>query len=145
MTHQSIDSQCIMKGQYFLGRFPEFQSPHPALAIGTHSPLPTTWHNSTSRSLIPSLTLWLQPCIFPDLFALYACAHFSCACMLSCLSRVQLFATLWTVALQAPLSMGFSRQEYWRGLPCPPPTQKWNLLLTHLPALAGKFFTTSAA
>ena len=32
------------------------------------------------------------------------------------LSRVQLFATLWTVAHQAPLSMGFSRQEYWSGL-----------------------------
>ena len=29
--------------------------------------------------------------------------------------------TLWTVACQAPLSMGFSRQEYWSGLPCPPP------------------------
>ena len=37
------------------------------------------------------------------------------------LSRVQLFATLWTVALQAPPSMGFSRQEYWRGLPFPSP------------------------
>ena len=37
------------------------------------------------------------------------------------LSRVQLFATPWTVALQALLSMGFSRQEYWSGLPCPPP------------------------
>ena len=36
-------------------------------------------------------------------------------------SRVQLFATLWTVACQAPLSMGFSRQEYWSGLPCPSP------------------------
>ena len=33
------------------------------------------------------------------------------------LSRVQLFVTLWTVAHQAPLSMGFSRQEYWSGLP----------------------------
>ena len=33
------------------------------------------------------------------------------------LSRVQLFATPWTVAHQAPLSMGFSRQEYWSGLP----------------------------
>ena len=31
------------------------------------------------------------------------------------------FATPWTAALQAPLSMGFSRQEYWSGLPCPPP------------------------
>ena len=37
------------------------------------------------------------------------------------LSHVRLFATLWTVAHQAPLSMGFSRQEYWSGLPFPPP------------------------
>ena len=37
------------------------------------------------------------------------------------LSRVQLFATPWTVAHQAPTSMGFSRQEYWSGLPFPSP------------------------
>ena len=37
------------------------------------------------------------------------------------LSRVQLFVTLWTVAYQAPLSMGFSRQEHWSGLPFPSP------------------------
>ena len=42
-------------------------------------------------------------------------------CVLSHFSHVQLFVTLWTVAHQAPLSMGFSRQEYWSGLPCPPP------------------------
>ena len=36
-------------------------------------------------------------------------------------SRVQLSVTTWTVAHQAPLSMGFSRQEYWSGLPCPSP------------------------
>ena len=41
------------------------------------------------------------------------------ACMLSRFSRVQLYATLWTVAHQAPLSTGFSRQEYWSGLPFP--------------------------
>ena len=41
-------------------------------------------------------------------------------CMLSCFSCVPLFATLWTVAHQAPLSLGFSRQEYWSGLPCSP-------------------------
>ena len=40
------------------------------------------------------------------------------ACMLS---WVQLFATLWTVACQAPLSVEYSRQEYWSGLLCPPP------------------------
>ena len=37
------------------------------------------------------------------------------------LRRVQLFVTLWTVAYQAPPSMGFSRQEYWSGLPFPSP------------------------
>ena len=43
------------------------------------------------------------------------------ACLISSLSHVQLFAALWTVARQAPLSMEFSRQEYWSGLPHPPP------------------------
>ena len=37
------------------------------------------------------------------------------------LQSCRLFATLWTVAHQAPLSVGFFRQEYWPGLPCPPP------------------------
>ena len=37
------------------------------------------------------------------------------------LSCIQLFLTSWTIVLQAPLSMGFSRQEYWSGLSCPPP------------------------
>ena len=46
--------------------------------------------------------------------------HTGCCCCLL-LSRVQLCATPWSVAPQAPLSMGFSRQEYWSGLPCPPP------------------------
>ena len=42
-------------------------------------------------------------------------------CKVVCvLSRVQVFATPWTVAHQAPLSMGFSRQEFWIGLPFPP-------------------------
>ena len=41
--------------------------------------------------------------------------------MLSHFSHGLLFATLWTVASHAPLSSGFSRQEYWSGLPCPPP------------------------
>ena len=41
--------------------------------------------------------------------------------VLSCFSRVQLFATPWTIACQVPLSMGFSRQEYWSVLPFPSP------------------------
>ena len=42
--------------------------------------------------------------------------------VLSCFSRVRLFATAWTVARQAPLSIGFSRQEHWSRLPLPSPT-----------------------
>ena len=42
-------------------------------------------------------------------------------CVVSHFSRVQLSATLWTIAHQAPLSMGFSRQEYWSELPFPSP------------------------
>jgi len=48
----------------------------------------------------------------------YACMH---ACVLSRFSRVQLFETLWTIACQAPLSVGFSSQDSWSGVPCPPP------------------------
>ena len=64
------------------------------------------------------------------------------------LSHVLLFATPWTVAHQAPLSLGFSRQEYWSGLPCPPPGDLPNpdIKPTFLksPALAGGLFTTGA-
>ena len=69
-------------------------------------------------------------------------------CLLNYFSRVQLFATLWTVTHQAPLSMGFSRQGYWNGLLCPSPgdlpdpgTESTSPVS---PALAGWFFTTSA-
>ena len=69
-------------------------------------------------------------------------------CVLSCFSHVLLFVTPWTVACQAPLFMGFSRQEYWSGLPCPPPGDLPNLGIesTSLmsPTLPGGFFTTSA-
>ena len=68
-------------------------------------------------------------------------------CMLNCLSHFQLFVTPWAVARQAPLSMGFSRQEYWSGLPCSPPQDLPDpgiepVFLTS-PALPGRFFTTS--
>ena len=47
-------------------------------------------------------------------------SHICIYCMLSCFSHVRLYVTRWTVAHQAPLSMRFSTQEYWSGLPCPP-------------------------
>ena len=53
------------------------------------------------------------------------------ACMLCHLSHVQLFAILWTVACQAPLSTEFSRQEYWSGLLCPPSGDLPDLHLLH--------------
>ena len=62
--------------------------------------------------------------------------------MILLFSRVRLFATPWTIACQAPLSTGFSRQEYWSGLPLPSPG---NLPdpghKPASPALAGGFFT----
>ena len=58
------------------------------------------------------------------------------------LSHVQLFATPWTVAHQAPLFMGFPRQEYWSGLPFPSAGDLPNSgIEPESPALAGRFFT----
>ena len=48
------------------------------------------------------------------------------------LSRVRLLATPWTAAYQAPLSMGFSRQEYWSGVPLPSPLCPWDHYYSHL-------------
>ena len=62
------------------------------------------------------------------------------------LSRVHLFVTPWTVAHQAPLSMGLSQQEYWSGLPFPLPGDLPNPRIEPTfpvaPALAGGFITT---
>ena len=67
----------------------------------------------------------------------------------SCFSCVWLFVTPWTVACQAPLSRGFSRQECWSGLLCSPPGDLSHpgIKLASLmsPELAGRFFTTRAA
>ena len=68
--------------------------------------------------------------------------------VLSCFSRVRLLVTPWAVTCQAPLTIGFSRQEYWSALPFPSPgdlpdpgTEPTSLMS---PALAGGFFTISA-
>ena len=66
--------------------------------------------------------------------------------MLSHFSHVQHFATLWTIAHQAPLFMGFSRQGYWSGLLHPPPGDlpDTEIELASLMSPAVGFFTTSA-
>ena len=70
------------------------------------------------------------------------------ACVLSHVSRVRLFVTSWSIARQAPPSMGLSRQEYWSGMPCPPPGGLPDPGIEPRsplpPASAGGFFTTSA-
>ena len=67
--------------------------------------------------------------------------------MLSRFSHVQHFATLWTIAHQVPLSIGFSRQEYWSGLLCPPseylPKPRIKPASLMSPALADGFFIVS--
>ena len=84
-------------------------------------------------------------CVLLELLYAYTS---KCARVLSRFSHLQLFATLWTVALQAPLSVGFFRQQYWSVLPCPPPGDFLDPgiipLSLRAPALAGGFFTTSA-
>ena len=69
-------------------------------------------------------------------------------CGLSHFSRVWLFVTPWTAAHQAPLSLGFSRQEYWSGLPCPPlrglPDPGVVLMSLKSLAFASGFLTSSA-
>ena len=71
-----------------------------------------------------------------------------CRATLSHFSHVQLFATPWTAAHQAPLSTGFSRQEYKSGLPYPPPSNLPDPGIEPLslksPVLAAGFFITSA-
>ena len=74
------------------------------------------------------LTHWFRVCV--------------CVCVLS---SVWLFATPWTVALQAPLSMGFSRQEHWSGLPFPSPGESsWFRDQTRVSCFASRFFATES-
>ena len=65
------------------------------------------------------------------------------------LSHVRLLVTLWTVARQAPLSLGFSGQEYWSGSPSPPPGDLPDPGIEPMPlmspAFAGGFFTISTS
>ena len=66
-----------------------------------------------------------------------------CVCMLSRFGHVWPFPTTWTVAHQVPLSVGFHRQEYWHGLPCPPPGDLHDQGIGPTsPALAGGLLTS---
>ena len=87
--------------------------------------------------------------LLPLSIYLYMCVACVCACVCVCvcmcaqwLSRVWLFATSWTVAHQAPLSLGFPRQKYWSRFPGDLPDPGIKPMFPACPALAGGFFTT---
>ena len=72
----------------------------------------SNWTELTKLSWLLSLFVF---------WALFPAQFLMSWCVLSCFSCVLPCVTLWTIARQAPLSTGFSRQEYWNGLPCLPP------------------------
>ena len=102
-------------------------APPLALFVVMLSKAHLTSHSRMSGSRWVIAPLWL---CWSWRFFLYSSSVYSChlflissasVYVLSHFSRVQLFAILWTIAHQAPLFMGFTRQEYWSGLQCPPP------------------------
>ena len=79
-----------------------------------------TFHWNALASLL-KISLLCVTNIYTFFFSGFPIQFHWSMCLLNWFSHVQLFATPWTVARQAPLSMGFSRQEYWSELPCPLP------------------------
>ena len=83
---------------------------------------------------------------FTEQFNFYLPISHVHACELICFNHVRFFETLWAVAHQVSLSMGFSRQEYWSGLPCPPPGDlpdpRDRTCISRDSCTAGGFFTT---
>ena len=76
-------------------------------------------HNIKSKTKLKltkmSVSKWINKCVL-----IYS-TKYNEILIVWLLSHVHLFVTLWTIALEAPLSMGFYWQEHWSGLPCPPP------------------------
>ena len=114
---------------------------------------PLIWTTGLERMLWV-LPIWLFLLTEPVNFCQYSFPLCLCcwgerhACVLSHFSHVQLFATLWAITPQVPLTRGFSRQEYWSGLPFPSPGNLPDpgIKPTSLasPTSAGRFFTTNA-
>ena len=99
-------------------------------------------NGSSAFIYFPSADECLSACLLSRFSCVQLFAALS-ACLLSRFSCVQLFAALWTGASWAPLSMGFFRQEYWSGLPCPL-LGDWPRDRTHVSSvscIAGRFFT----
>ena len=98
------------------------------------------WLRNSQKLLIPA------PCELPEAMETLSCSPQKVKRKCSLLSPVQLFETPWTVAHQSPLSMGFSRQEYWSGLPFPSSGDLPNPgIEPRSPAFSSKFFTIWAS
>ena len=114
-----------------------WNSPDKNIGVGSHSLL---------QGIFPNQGWNLDRLHCRQIFFFYRLSFH--ACVQSLFSHVWIFVTLWTVLHQAPLSMGFSRQESWSRLPCPPPGDLPDPGIEHVsltsPALAGRFFTTNA-
>ena len=113
-------------------------------SVWSHLPSDTHMDHSFTSVRVPDPKARFSPSYSP--WHVLRCRLTLYSCTLNHFSHVQLFVTLWIVARQAPLSTGFSRQEYWSGLPYPP---SWDLSDSGIKpmsliclALAGRFLTT---
>ena len=93
------------------------------------------------------ISLYIHVWLYIHVYIYMCVCIFMCVHVLSRFSRVWLYVILWTAACQAPLSVGFSGEEYWSGMLCPPPVDHPDpgtepVSLTFL-ALAGRFSTTN--
>ena len=143
------DSLSMLSLWFYLGIFPDAHSNPFSYSCLKFSSFFFRVQGHNLFFLLPFFFFSSQFLLFP--LIIHYCLVFNsynlCACVLSCFSCVWLFVTLQTIALQSPLSMGFSKQDYWvdchallQGIFL---TQGSNSSLLS-PALLGRFFTTSA-
>ena len=104
-----LPPNCLPSSPFYLHHPPQILQVCLLLIVQLSSDMSQT---QRKRSCYPSLCWPSAVCPSPSLVLFWVLSRFS---------RVRLFATLWTVASQASLSMGFSRPEYWSGLPFPSP------------------------
>ena len=125
-SHKPLAFQPLDSKPYLGRREPQIVAKLFAPTLTPSFPNSCFWHGHLPK--VPQFLNLLHSSPLPPCFTMFQCyTQFSpfilfaplCAvCVLSRFSRVWLFATLWNIASQAPQSMGFSRQEYWSGLPC---------------------------
>ena len=113
----ALEKEMATHSSVLAWRIPGTGQPGGLLSIGSHR----VEHDWSDLAAAYSYYLYIIVYLFQEVFILFTCFYFTLIkwkkVKVKLLSRVRLFATPWTVAYQAPPSMGFSRQEYWSGLP----------------------------